>query len=335
MATFILAIETSCDETSAAVIGDGKILSNVVSTQADHSKYGGVIPELASREHLKNILPVVKQALEEAKIIKSNLSAIAYTQGPGLIGALLVGSTFAQALSLALGIPSIGIDHMKAHVLAHFIRPPVPDYPFLCLTVSGGHTQLLRVDSPEQMLVLGTTQDDAVGESFDKIGKMLGLPYPGGPVLDRLGRGGDPHRFKFPMANMPGLDFSFSGVKTAVKYFLNKEIKANPSFVSENLADLCASVQFCLVETLMIKLQQAIAETGIRTVAIAGGVSANSGLRAALNSLQETGFCTSYIPELEYCTDNAAMVAMAAWFRYQSGSFTSLEELPYARQTHR
>jgi N6-L-threonylcarbamoyladenine synthase len=335
MATFILAIETSCDETSAAVIGDGKILSNVVSTQADHSKYGGVIPELASREHLKNILPVVKQALEEAKIIKSNLSAIAYTQGPGLIGALLVGSTFAQALSLALAIPSIGIDHMKAHVLAHFIRPPVPDYPFLCLTVSGGHTQLLRVDSPEQMLVLGTTQDDAVGESFDKIGKMLGLPYPGGPVLDRLGRGGDPHRFKFPMANMPGLDFSFSGVKTAVRYFLNKEIEANPSFVSENLADLCASVQFCLVETLMIKLRQAIAETGIRTVAIAGGVSANSGLRAALSSLQETGLCTSYIPELEYCTDNAAMVAMAAWFRYQSGSFTALEELPYARQTHR
>lgn len=332
MSKFILAIETSCDETSAAVIGDGKILSNVVSTQAGHGKYGGVIPELASREHMKNLLPMVELAMNEAKVTKSELSAVAYTQGPGLIGALLVGSTFAQAMALGLNIPSIGIDHMKAHVLAHFIESPVPEFPFLCLTVSGGHTQLLRVNAPDQMDLLGTTRDDAVGESFDKIGKMLGLPYPAGPELDRLAQKGNPHRYRFPIAQMPELDFSFSGVKTAVKYFLNKETASNPSFVEENLSDLCASVQFCLVETLMNKLKLAIVQTGLRQVAIAGGVSANSGLRAAVLSLQQTGLCKVFIPHIQYCTDNAAMVAMAAWFRFQTGSFSSLAELPYARQ---
>lgn len=333
----ILAIESSCDETSAAVLSNGNICSNVVAAQLIHEQYGGVVPELASRAHQQHIVPVVERALADAKVPKNELNAIAFTRGPGLLGSLLVGASFAKAFALGLNIPLIEVNHMQAHVLAHFIKPPdmpdasVPALPFLCLTVSGGHTQLVLVHEPLRMEVIGQTQDDAVGEAFDKSAKLLNLPYPGGPLIDRYAREGNPLAFRFPMSEMPGLDFSFSGIKTAIMYFLRDNLKANPNFIAENLADICASIQHTLVQMLLTKLKRAARETGIREIAIAGGVSANSGLRSALTKLgQEQGW-NVYIPKFEYCTDNAAMIAMAAKFKYEQGDFTSQEISPMPR----
>ena len=266
----ILAIESSCDETSAAVLTDGQLLSNIVATQLIHEQYGGVVPELASRAHQQHILPVVDRALRDAKIQKSDLSAVAFTRGPGLLGSLLVGTSFAKALALGLNIPLLDVNHMQAHVLAHFLEDPRPPFPFLCLTVSGGHTQLVRVDGPLDMTVLGQTQDDAVGEAFDKSAKLLGLPYPGGPLIDRYAKDGNPLAFRFPTTDMPGLDYSFSGIKTAIMYFLRSHTTDNPAFVEQNRADICASIQHTLVQMLLTKLKRAVQETGIHHVAIAG-----------------------------------------------------------------
>jgi N6-L-threonylcarbamoyladenine synthase len=327
----ILAIESSCDETSAAVILNGKILSNVVSTQLIHAQYGGVVPELASRAHQQHILPVVDKALCDAKLTKKDLDAIAFTRGPGLLGALLVGTSFAKAMALGLNIPLLDVNHMQAHVLAHFIDAPRPSFPFLCLTVSGGHTQIVKVDGPLRMEILGETRDDAVGEAFDKTAKLLDLPYPGGPLIDKNASRGNPARFTFPLPEMPGLDFSFSGIKTSILYFLQKQVKENPSFVAENMDDICASIQNALIDILLKKLKKASRETGINEIAIAGGVSANSGLRSALKTLGEKRRWNVYIPEFEYCTDNAAMIAMAAHFKYLEGDFCPQTVSPMAR----
>jgi N6-L-threonylcarbamoyladenine synthase len=327
----ILAIESSCDETSAAVIRDSKILSNIVSTQAIHQQYGGVVPELASRAHQQNIIPVVSQALLQANITKSELDAIAFTQGPGLLGALLVGCSFAKSFALGLGIPLISVNHMQAHILAHFIEEPRPPFPFLCLTVSGGHTQLVVVKAPLDMQIIGQTTDDAVGEAFDKAAKMLGLPYPGGPLLDKAARQGDPSRFSFPVSSMPGYDYSFSGIKTAVLVFLKQQTAKDPDFVQNNLADICASIQHTLVDTLLRKLVLAAKDTDIRHIAIAGGVSANSGLRETLPEYASRHGWQVYIPAFEYCTDNAAMIAMAAHFHYGASNFASQYTSPDPR----
>ena len=329
----ILAIESSCDETSAAVVADGRMLSNVIATQLIHEQYGGVVPELASRAHQQHILPVVARALSDAKTPKTALSAIAFTRGPGLLGSLLVGTSFAKALALGLNIPLIEVNHMQAHVLAHFIESPRPAFPFLCLTVSGGHTQIVRVDGPLDMAVIGQTQDDAVGEAFDKSAKLLGLPYPGGPLIDKYAKDGNPLAYKFPMGDMPELNFSFSGIKTAILYFLRDNTKANPDFITEHLADICASIQHTLVQMLLLKLKRAARETGIREVAIAGGVSANSGLRTALTKLGTDLNWNVYIPRFEYCTDNAAMIAMAAQFKYEQGDFTPQTVSPIPRMS--
>jgi N6-L-threonylcarbamoyladenine synthase len=328
---YILAIESSCDETSASVIANGKVLNNIIATQSVHEKYGGVVPELASRAHQENIVPVVQEALDSASISKSELSAIAFTRGPGLMGALLVGVSFAKAMAQALDIPLIEVNHMQAHVLAHFIEDPKPTFPFLCLTVSGGHTQLVKVNSALDMQVIGETRDDAVGEAFDKTAKLLGLPYPGGPLIDKYAKEGNPKAFDFPVTRMPNLDFSFSGIKTAVLYFLKEQLQKNPDFIQENLQDLCASIQYTLIEMLRIKLVQAAKETGIRQVAIAGGVSANSGLRKTLEFEAKKRNWELFIPKFEYCTDNAAMIAMAAYFKYLEGDFSSLEVTPLAK----
>jgi N6-L-threonylcarbamoyladenine synthase len=327
----ILAIESSCDETSASIIVNGKVLNNIVATQSVHEKYGGVVPELASRAHQENLIPVVHEALSTAGISKKELSAIAVTRGPGLMGSLLVGVSFAKAFAKALDIPLIDVNHMQAHVLAHFIAEPRPSFPFICLTVSGGHTQLVRVTDHLTMEVIGETQDDAVGEAFDKTAKLLGLPYPGGPLLDRHAKDGNPKAFAFPVTRMPGLNYSFSGIKTAVLYFLRDRLAENPNFINENLADLCASIQFTLVEMLLIKLKLAMKEYGITEVAIAGGVSANSGLRGALSALSQRKGWTLYVPEFEYCTDNAAMIAMAAHFKYLRGEFVGYDIAPLAK----
>jgi N6-L-threonylcarbamoyladenine synthase len=327
----ILAIESSCDETSAAVIKNGRMLSNIVATQSVHEHYGGVVPELASRAHQQHMVPVVDQALREANITKTMLSAVAYTQGPGLLGALLVGSSFAKSLSWALSVPLISVNHMRAHVLAHFIDPPYPKFPFLCLTVSGGHTQLLRVDNHLSMRVLGQTQDDAVGEAFDKSAKLLGLPYPGGPHIDRWAQQGNPAAFTFAETQMPALDFSFSGIKTSFLNFLNQRKQRDPSFVENNLADICASVQRALIDMLLQKLTLAVEQTGIRQVAIAGGVSANTGLRSALEGVAEQRGWATYIPRFEYCTDNAAMIATAAHYQYLAQDFSDLQISPNPR----
>lgn len=327
----LLAIESSCDETSAAVISNGKICSNVVSTQWIHQQFGGVVPELASRAHQQHILPVVEQALSQANLPKTSLDAIAFTRGPGLLGSLLVGVSFAKAMALALKIPLIEVNHMQAHVLAHFIDDPKPAFPFLCLTVSGGHTQIVRVISPLEMEVIGETLDDAVGEAFDKGAKILGLDYPGGPLVDKYAKLGDPKAFEFPIPEIPGLDFSFSGIKTAFLYFIQKETAKNPSFVSERMNDLCASLQHTLIETLLRKLRKAATQTRIKEIAIAGGVSANSGLRKALTETGEKFGWNTYIPEFEYCTDNAAMIAIAASFKYQEGEFSDQTVSPLAR----
>jgi N6-L-threonylcarbamoyladenine synthase len=329
----ILAIESSCDETSASVLANEHILSNVIATQLIHEQYGGVVPELASRAHQQHILPVVERALADAKVSKNELSAIAFTRGPGLLGSLLVGASFAKALALGLSIPLIEINHMQAHVLAHFIESPKPTFPFLCLTVSGGHTQLVRVDGPLTMTVIGQTMDDAVGEAFDKSAKLLGLPYPGGPLIDKYAQEGNPLAFRFPMSEMPNLDFSFSGIKTAILYFLRDNTKNNPKFISENLPDICASIQHTLVQMLLTKLKRAARETGIRDIAIAGGVSANKGLRTALTKLGDELGWQVFIPRFEYCTDNAAMIAIAAKFKYEQGDFTAQTVSPLPRMS--
>ncbi|TXK27889.1 tRNA (adenosine(37)-N6)-threonylcarbamoyltransferase complex transferase subunit TsaD [Pontibacter qinzhouensis] len=319
----ILAIESSCDETAAAVIRGGRVLSNIIATQAVHEQYGGVVPELASRAHQQNIIPVVTQALIKANVTKSDLNAVAFTRGPGLLGALLVGCTFAKSFALGLGIPLIEVNHMQAHILAHFIDDPKPAFPFLCLTVSGGHTQVVLIKSHLEMEVIGQTTDDAVGEAFDKTAKMLGLPYPGGPMLDKAAATGNPRAFDFPVSNMPGYDFSFSGIKTAVLYFLKNQTKQNPEFVQEHLADICASVQYTLIQTLLRKLKQASKDLGIKEVAIAGGVSANSGLRQTLQEYAKKHNWNVYIPAFQYCTDNAGMIAIAAHYQYLAGDFSN------------
>ncbi|CCG99406.1 metalloendopeptidase, glycoprotease family [Fibrella aestuarina BUZ 2] len=336
----LLAIESSCDETSASVLTDGQVLSNIIATQLIHQQYGGVVPELASRAHQQHIVRVVEEALTVANVTKSELSAVAFTRGPGLLGALLVGASFAKALALGLNIPLIEVNHMQAHVLAHFIQDnpnqavpqkAVPPFPFLCLTVSGGHTQLVRVDGPLAMHVIGQTQDDAVGEAFDKSAKLLGLPYPGGPLIDKHARQGNPLAFRFPMTDMPGLDFSFSGIKTAIMYFLRDHTRQNPTFVADHLDDICASIQHTLIQMLLTKLERAAQETGIRHVAIAGGVSANSGLRQRLTELADQQGWTVYIPDFAYCTDNAAMIAMAGYFKYQHHDFVGQDVSPLPR----
>lgn len=327
----ILAIESSCDETSAAVISNGQIRSNIITTQLIHEKYGGVVPELASRAHQQHIVGVVNKALSDAKVTKNELNAIAFTRGPGLLGALLVGASFAKALALGLNVPLIDVHHLHAHVLAHFIDEPRPTFPFLCLTVSGGHTQIVLVRSHLDMHVIGTTQDDAVGEAFDKTAKLLGLPYPGGPLIDRYAQHGNANAFALPMGEMPDLNFSFSGIKTAILYFLQKEAKTNPNFIVENLPDICASVQHTLVQILLKKLKKAAKQTGISQVAIAGGVSANSGLRKALTDLGEAESWQVFIPRFEYCTDNAAMIAMAAHYKYLNSDFAPQTISPMPR----
>ncbi len=327
----ILAIESSCDETSASIIVNGKVLNNIVATQSVHEKYGGVVPELASRAHQENLIPVVHEALSGAGISKNDLSAIAVTRGPGLMGSLLVGVSFAKAFAKALNLPLIDVNHMQAHVLAHFIEEPRPNFPFICLTVSGGHTQLVWVRDHLDMEVIGETQDDAVGEAFDKTAKLLGLPYPGGPLLDRYAKQGNPEAFAFPITRMPGLNYSFSGIKTAVLYFLRDRLEENPNFITENLPDLCASIQHTLVEMLLIKLKEAMKQVGVSEVAIAGGVSANSGLRSALADLARRKGWKLYVPEFEYCTDNAAMIAMAAHYKYLRKDFVGYDLVPLAK----
>lgn len=324
MAT-ILAIESSCDETSAAIIQDGKLLANVVNTQEVHQNFGGVVPELASRAHQQNIVPVVAQALQVANIQKQALNAVAFTRGPGLMGALLVGTSFAKSMALSMGIPLIEVNHMEAHILAHMITNPKPSFPFLCLTISGGHTQIVQVDSPLEMMVLGKTIDDAVGEAFDKTAKLLDIGYPGGPLMDKLAQNGNENKFEFSKTNLKGLDFSFSGIKTSVLYFLQEEMRKNPAFIEENKEDLCASIQKSLVDMLMQKLKKAWTETGITEIGIAGGVSANSRVRTELTSLGKKHGWNTYIPAFEYCTDNAGMIAMAAHYKYEKQLFCSQE----------
>ena len=332
----LLAIESSCDETAASVIVDGQILSNFIANQTVHEKYGGVVPELASRAHMENIVPVVdaalKKAFPELKRVEqlAQLNAIAFTQAPGLIGSLLVGAQFAKSMALALNIPLIAVHHMQAHVLANLIDDPKPNYPFLCLTVSGGHTQIVKCNSASDMLILGETIDDAAGEAFDKISKLLGLPYPGGPVLDKLAQLGNPKAFVFAKPQVPNLDFSFSGLKTSVLYFLQKQ---SHEFIQENLNDLCASVQFTIIEILLKKLKKAMQETGIKEVCIAGGVSANSGLRKAMEQLGKDTHSAIFLPKFEYCTDNAAMIAITAHFKYIAGSFEPMTTSASARSS--
>lgn len=327
----ILAIESSCDETSAAVIRNGKVLNNIIASQAVHQKYGGVVPELASRAHQRNIVMVVEEAIESAGIPLRDLDALAFTRGPGLMGSLLVGVSFIKGLALALNKPLIEVNHMQAHVLSHFIDDPKPTFPFLCMTVSGGHTQLIRVDDYLDMCVIGETQDDAVGEAFDKAAKIMGLPYPGGPLIDKYAQSGNPTAFRFSKTSMPDLDFSFSGIKTAFLYFIRDAVKENPSFIQENLNDICASIQYQLISMLMEKLIAASEQTGIKQVAIAGGVSANSELRKALQKLAVQYGWKVFIPAFEYCTDNAGMIAIAAHFKYQKNMFTELDVAPLAR----
>ncbi|HEY9560138.1 MAG TPA: tRNA (adenosine(37)-N6)-threonylcarbamoyltransferase complex transferase subunit TsaD [Anseongella sp.] len=327
----ILGIESSCDETSVAVCDNGSIRSNIIASQRVHEAYGGVVPELASRAHQQNIVPAVHQAIKDAKINKKDINAVAFTRGPGLLGALLVGTSFSKSFALALDIPLIEVNHMHAHILAHFIDQPRPSFPFLCLTVSGGHTQIVRVNDYFDMELLGQTLDDAAGEAFDKTAKILGLPYPGGPLIDRYAREGDPHAFSFPEPSVPGLDFSFSGLKTAILYFVRDRVKENPRFLEENRADICASVQHRIVTILLNKLKRAALETGIGQVAIAGGVSANSGLRKAMEAARLEHKWDVFLPKMEYWTDNAAMIAIAGYYKYLTGDFTGQDVSPLAR----
>lgn len=329
----ILGIESSCDETSAAVVCGNKILANVIASQRIHDSFGGVVPELASRAHQQQIVHVVNQALNEAKVQKKDLQAIAYTNGPGLMGSLLVGSSFSKAFAYSLGVPTVEVNHMHAHIMAHFgcregVEARFPEFPFLCLTVSGGHTQILMVESHLQAKVLGETQDDAAGEAFDKIAKYIGLPYPGGPLIDKHAKNGNGQAFKFTRPRVPGYGFSFSGLKTAVLYFIQKETATNPGFLESRLDDLCASIQKTIVDILMEKLTLASMDTGIRVIALSGGVAANSGLRAAVAS--ESNW-TTHIPPMELCTDNAAMVALAGYYHWRENHLGKLDSSPYAR----
>ncbi|MCW5519346.1 tRNA (adenosine(37)-N6)-threonylcarbamoyltransferase complex transferase subunit TsaD [Aureitalea sp. L0-47] len=331
---YILGIESSCDDTAASVINNGVVLSNVVATQKIHEAYGGVVPELASRAHQQNIVPVVHEALRQANIDKKAVSAIAFTQGPGLMGSLLVGASFSKSFAMGMGIPLLAVNHMQAHILAHFIKDEeqkAPGFPFIALTISGGHTQLVKVKNYFDMEIIGETLDDAVGEAFDKSAKILGLPYPGGPMMDKLAQQGDPSRFPFPKPKVGPLEFSFSGLKTAVLYFVEKETKANPNFVEENLNDICAGIQSTIVEYLMDKLKNAVKITGINEVAIGGGVSANSGIRTALREAEQSLGWKTYIPKFEYCTDNAAMIAMVGELKYRTQQFAETDVISMAR----
>lgn len=333
----ILAIESSCDDTAAAVLKNYQRLSNVVATQKIHEAYGGVVPELASRAHQQNIVPVVDQALQQAGIEKTDIDAIAFTRGPGLMGSLLVGTSFAKSLAMGLDIPLIEVNHMQGHVLAHFIESPEvpskpkPNFPFIALTISGGHTQLILVKDFFDMEVLGETQDDAVGEAFDKSAKILGFPYPGGPLIDKFAKEGNPDAFAFPIPKMPGLQFSFSGLKTSILYFIQKETAANPHFIEENKADICASIQSTIVKILMQKVKKAVLQTGVKEIAIGGGVSANSGIRAALSAAAKKHQWTTHIPTFEYCTDNAAMIAVVGYLKYLNSDFTDQKIAAKAR----
>jgi len=363
MSVFILGIESSCDDTSAAVVEGTVVMSNIIANQKVHSEYGGVVPELASRAHQQNIIPVIEAAIRQANISKNQLAAVAFTQGPGLLGSLLVGSSFAKSFALGMGIPIIEVDHMEAHILAHFLEipeqpRPIPNFPFICLTVSGGHTQIMLVRDFFDMSLLGQTIDDAAGEAIDKTAKIMGLPYPGGPMIDKLAASGDPARFSFARPSIPGLNYSFSGLKTSILYFIRDELKKDPDFIEKNKEDLCASIQATIVEILISKLRLAVAEIrkegyripdagcrmpdagyripdplpGLRNVAIAGGVSANSGLRKALEDTGKAEDWNVFIPPFEFTTDNAAMIAVAGYFKYLKGEFTSQNIVPYARK---
>ncbi|MFV8393289.1 tRNA (adenosine(37)-N6)-threonylcarbamoyltransferase complex transferase subunit TsaD [Flavobacterium sp. LB2P6] len=331
---FILAIESSCDDTAAAILQNDKVLSNVVANQLIHNQYGGVVPELASRAHQLNIVPVIDAALRNANIQKEQLSAIAFTQGPGLMGSLLVGSSFAKSIALAIQVPLIAVNHMQAHVLAHFIDEEgyeKPTFPFLALTISGGHTQIIKVDGYFEMTVIGQTTDDAVGEAFDKSAKILGLPYPGGPLVDKHAQLGNPKAFAFTKPKVPGLDFSFSGLKTAILYFIQKKKLENPNFVAENLNDICASIQHTIIEILMDKLKLAVKETGIKQIAIGGGVSANSGIRNTLKETENKYGWKTFIPKFEYTTDNAAMIGIVGYQKFLSQKFETSSVVSKAR----
>jgi N6-L-threonylcarbamoyladenine synthase len=327
----VLAIESSCDETASSICRDGKILSNVIAGQAIHEKYGGVVPELASRAHIQNIVPVVDTALQTAKCELSSVDCIAFTQSPGLIGSLLVGSQFAKSLAISLNIPLVAVHHMQAHVLANLIGEEVPACPFLCLTVSGGHTQIVLCESPVSMKVIGESIDDAAGEAFDKTAKLIGLPYPGGPLIDKYARKGNPDRFKFPEPQISGLNFSFSGLKTSILYFLQENIARDPGFIEKNLSDICASVQKRIVSILLNKLKKASLETGIKNICIAGGVSANSFLRESFRQMGNQYHWKAFIPKFEYCTDNAAMIAITGYYKYLAGDFAPLSSSASAR----
>ncbi len=332
---YILAIESSCDDTGAAILQNDKVLSNVIANQKIHAAYGGVVPELASRAHQQNIVPVVQQAIQKAGIDKKDITAIAFTRGPGLMGSLLIGTSFAKSLSIALNVPIIAVNHMQAHVLAHFIKDEttkIPTFPFLCLTISGGHTQILKITSHSSFEILGETIDDAVGEAFDKSAKLLGLPYPGGPLIDKYAQLGNETAFKFPEPKTANeLDFSFSGLKTAILYFLQREYKKNPKFIKENLNDICASIQYTIINILMKKIKLASKKTGIKNIAIAGGVSANSGIRKALKENEKNLGWTSYIPKFEYTTDNAAMIGIVGYFKYLNNNFDKEDTLATSR----
>ena len=329
----ILGIESSCDETSAAICRDGNILSNVIASQDVHVQYGGVVPELASRAHMQNIVPVVDQAMKLANTDLKDLDAIAFTQSPGLIGALLVGTSFAKSLALSLDLPLIGVHHMQAHVLSNMIEEPQPSFPFLCLSVSGGHTQIVLCSDPLKMEILGETIDDAAGEAFDKSAKLLGLPYPGGPLIDQYASKGDPTRFQFSEPQIDGLNFSFSGVKTSILYFLQKQLKDDPHFIQDHLHDICASIQHSIIQILMHKLKKASLETGIKNICMAGGVSANKGLRNAMYQYAEKYHWNIHIPSFEYCTDNAAMIAITGYYKFIKGEASTLNVSANARAT--
>jgi len=327
----ILGIESSCDETSAAICIDGEIRSNIIANQLVHQHYGGVVPELASRAHQQNIIPAIQEAFSVAKISKNEVDAVAFTRGPGLLGSLLVGTSFAKAFALAKNIPLIEVNHMQAHILAHFVEDPKPDFPFLCLTVSGGHTQIVKVNDYFNMEIVGQTLDDAAGEAFDKSAKILGLPYPGGPLIDQYAQSGSAEAYSFPEPQIPGLDFSFSGLKTSILYFVQKNVKADPDFIQKNLPDICASIQQRIISILLAKLKRAVAEYQINQIAIAGGVSANSGFRNALQELGEKKGWQVFIPKFEYCTDNAAMIAIAGYHKFLKKDYVDQSIAPLAR----
>jgi N6-L-threonylcarbamoyladenine synthase len=334
--TTILAIESSCDETAASVCIDGKIASNIIATQNVHQQHGGVVPELASRAHMQNILVVVDQALQKANVQLEDINAFAYTQSPGLLGSLLVGASFCKSLALAQQKPLIEVHHMQAHIMANLIEhnnSKIPPFPFLCLTVSGGHTQIVLCKSTSDMKVIGQTLDDAAGEAFDKSAKLLGLPYPGGPLIDQYAKNGNGQKYQFPEPQIAGLDFSFSGLKTAILYFVNKHSQQDNTFLQNNLADICSSIQYTIVGILIKKMKKAIQQTQVKHICLAGGVSANSGLRAAFLQLATRTKCTAYIPTLEYCTDNAAMIAITAYYKFLNNDFATLHSSPLARST--